>query len=290
MNIVEIVLLAISLSMDAFAVALCKGLALKKINLKSCAIVGLWFGAFQGLMPMLGYFLGSTFADKITSIDHWIASILLAIIGGNMIKEALEKDEEKVNDSLGFKTMLVMAIATSIDALAVGISLAMAGNVNIWEAVILIGVITFSLSAAGVKIGNVFGSRFEKKAQIAEYKCAKYRYATVSAVHASMHNINRCRGLHDLSAFHYLLMPFDMLFKQHEDYVALYEAADDREKPDFSLYYAMLAFIESETAKLESKLPHASDWEAVELTERMGGFRYAQVCLDEAWQKREVGA
>lgn len=110
-----------------------------------------------------------------------------------------------------------------------------------------------------------------KKEQIAEYKCAKYRYATISAVHASMHNINRCRGLHDLSAFHYLLMPFDMLFKQHEDYVALYEAADDSDKPDFSLYYAMLAFIADETAKLESKLPHASDWETVELTERMGG-------------------
>ena len=130
----------------------------------------------------------------------------------------------------------------------------------------------------------------EKKAQIAEYKSAKYRYATVSAVHASMHNINRCRGLHDLSAFHYLLLPFDMLFKQHDDYVALYEAADDSKKPDFSLYYAMLAFIADETARLESKLPHASDWEAVELTERLGGFKYAKVCLDEAWQKREVGA
>ena len=128
----------------------------------------------------------------------------------------------------------------------------------------------------------------EKKVQIAEYKCAKYRYATVSAVHASMHNINRCRGLHDLSAFHYLLMPFDMLFKQHEDYVALYEAADDSEKPDFSLYYAMLAFIADETAKLESKLPHASDWETVELTERIGGLRFAKACLDEAWDQRGV--
>ena len=127
-----------------------------------------------------------------------------------------------------------------------------------------------------------------KKEQIAEYKCAKYRYATISAVHASMHNINRCRGLHDLSAFHYLLLPFDELFKQHEDYVALYEAADNSDKPDYSLYYAMLAFIESETAKLESKLPHASDWETVELTERMGGLRFAKVCLDEAWSQREV--
>ena len=129
-----------------------------------------------------------------------------------------------------------------------------------------------------------------KKEQIAEYKCAKYRYATVSLIHASIHNINRCRGLHDMSAFHYLLLPFDELFKQHGDYLALYDAAADADKPDYSLYYAMLAFIESETAKLESKLPHASDWEAVELTERMGGFRYAQICLDEAWQKREVGA
>ena len=124
MNLAEIFLLAVSLSMDAFAVSLCKGLALKKIGIKNCAIVGLWFGSFQALMPMAGYFLGSTFADKITSIDHWIAFVLLAIIGGNMIKESFEKDGEKVNDSLGFKTMFVMAIATSIDALAVGVSFA----------------------------------------------------------------------------------------------------------------------------------------------------------------------
>ena len=170
MNIAEIVLLAVSLSMDAFAVALCKGLALKKINLKSCAIVGLWFGAFQGLMPMLGYLLGSTFADKITSIDHWIAFILLAIIGGNMIKEALEKDEEKVNDSLGFKTMLVMAIATSIDALAVGVSFAFTDFEPDWFvyiAFILIGVITFTLSSIGVKIGNIFGTKYKSKAEFA---------------------------------------------------------------------------------------------------------------------------
>ena len=170
MNIIEIVLLAVSLSMDAFAVALCKGLALKKINLKSCAIVGLWFGAFQGLMPLIGYLLGSTFADKITSIDHWIAFILLALIGGNMIKESLEKDEEKVNDSLGFKTMLVMAIATSIDALAVGVSFAFTDFEPDWFvyiAFILIGVITFTLSAIGVKIGNIFGTKFKSKAEFA---------------------------------------------------------------------------------------------------------------------------
>ena len=170
MNIVEIILLAVSLSMDAFAVALCKGLALKKINLKSCAIVGLWFGAFQGLMPMLGYFLGSTFADKITSVDHWIAFVLLALIGGNMIKESLDKDEEKVNDSLGFKTMLVMAIATSIDALAVGVSFAFTDFEPDWFvyiAFVLIGVITFTLSSIGVKIGNIFGTKYKSKAEFA---------------------------------------------------------------------------------------------------------------------------
>ena len=127
-----------------------------------------------------------------------------------------------------------------------------------------------------------------KKEQIAEYKCAKYRYATVSLIHSSIHNINRCRGLHDMSAFHHLLLPFDELFKQHGDYLALYDAADDADKPDYSLYYAMLAFIESETAKLESKLPHASDWETVELTERMGGLKFAKACLDEAWDQRGV--
>ena len=124
MSIAEIIILAVSLSMDAFAVALCKGLALKKITFKNCLIVGAWFGAFQGLMPLIGYLLGNTFAEKITSIDHWIAFILLALIGGNMIKESLSKEEECCDDSLGFKTMLVMAIATSIDALAVGVTFA----------------------------------------------------------------------------------------------------------------------------------------------------------------------
>lgn len=170
MNLAEIFLLAVSLSMDAFAVSLCKGLALKKIGIKNCAIVGLWFGSFQALMPMAGYFLGSTFADKITSIDHWIAFILLAIIGGNMIKESLDKDEEKVNDSLGFKTMLIMAIATSIDALAVGVSFAFTDFEPQWFVYIafaLIGVTTFTLSAAGVKIGNIFGTKYKSKAEFA---------------------------------------------------------------------------------------------------------------------------
>ncbi len=168
MGIIDVVVLAVSLSMDAFAVALCKGLALKKLNLKSCLIVGGWFGFFQGFMPLLGYLLGSAFADKITSIDHWIAFVLLAIIGANMIKESFEKDEEKVDCSLGFKTMLIMAIATSIDALAVGVSFAFTEfnpSWFVWVAFVLIGIITFTLSAIGVKIGNIFGTKFKSKAE-----------------------------------------------------------------------------------------------------------------------------
>ncbi len=170
MGIVELLFLAVGLSMDACAVSICKGLAMKKATLKEGAICGLWFGGFQALMPMIGFFLGSIFADTIKAVDHWIAFGLLGIIGFNMLTEALKKDEEceecKGAD-LSFKTMLVMAIATSIDALAVGISLAMVGDVNIFLAVTLIGVVTFLLSCAGVKIGNIFGSRFEKKAQAA---------------------------------------------------------------------------------------------------------------------------
>ena len=170
MGIIEVVILAISLSMDAFAVALCKGLALKKLNIKSCLIVGAWFGAFQGLMPLIGYLLGSTFASKITAIDHWIAFVLLAIIGGNMIKESLAKDCEKADDSLSAKTMLVMAIATSIDALAVGVSFAFTDFEPDWFvyiAFVLIGIITFTLSAIGVKVGNIFGTKYKSKAEFA---------------------------------------------------------------------------------------------------------------------------
>ena len=156
--------------MDAFAVALCKGLALKKITSKNCMIVGVWFGAFQGLMPLIGYLLGNTFAEKITSIDHWIAFILLALIGGNMIKESLSKEDECCDDSLGFKAMLVMAIATSIDALAVGVSFAFTDFSPDWfvyVAFILIGIITFTLSSIGVKIGNIFGTKYKSKAEFA---------------------------------------------------------------------------------------------------------------------------
>ncbi len=170
MGISEIILLAVSLSMDAFAVALCKGLALKKIDIKSCLTVGCWFGSFQGLMPLIGFLLGSTFADKITSIDHWIAFVLLAIIGANMIKESLSKEEECVNCSLGAKAMLGMAIATSIDALAVGVSFAFTDFEPDWfvyVAFVMIGVITLTLSAIGVKIGNIFGTKYKSKAEFA---------------------------------------------------------------------------------------------------------------------------
>lgn len=166
----ELFLLAVGLSMDAFAVSICKGLSVKKARLKEMAACGVWFGGFQALMPLIGFFLGALFYNAISSFDHWIAFALLALIGGNMLREAFSKEEE-CEDCQGadfsFKTMLVMAIATSIDALAVGISLAMAGNVNIWLAVALIGVITFLMSGIGVKIGNVFGAKFEKKAQMA---------------------------------------------------------------------------------------------------------------------------
>lgn len=170
MSIFEAILLAVSLSMDAFAVALCKGLAIKKINFKKCLIVGAWFGSFQALMPLAGFLLGSTFADKITAVSHWIAFVLLAIIGGNMIKESFEKCEKPLDDSLGFKTMIVMAIATSIDALAAGVGFAFTEFNPPWFVYItfiLIGIITLSLSAIGVKIGNIFGTKFKTKAELA---------------------------------------------------------------------------------------------------------------------------
>ena len=168
----ELFLLAVGVSMDAFAVSICKGLALKKATLGGMATVGGWFGGFQALMPLLGFFLGTLFAAAIEAVDHWVAFALLGIIGINMLKEAFERNEcccccEEHNADLGVKTMFVMAVATSIDALAVGISLAMAGGVNIWLSVLLIGLTTFSFSAAGVKIGSLFGAAFEKKAQLA---------------------------------------------------------------------------------------------------------------------------
>ena len=170
MGIGELFLLAVGLSMDAFAVSVCKGLAMPRATFKGQMTCGVWFGGFQALMPTIGFFLGAMFADAIVTFDHWIAFGLLAIIGANMLKEALENDCdccEGHDADMSVKTMFVMAVATSIDALAVGISLAMAGNVNIWMAAVLIGITTCVLSAMGVKIGNIFGSRFEKKAEAA---------------------------------------------------------------------------------------------------------------------------
>ena len=144
----ELVVLAVGLSMDAFAVSICKGLALQRVSWKECCIAGLWFGGFQALMPLLGYLLGTQFEQFVTSVDHWIAFVLLGIIGGNMIREALSKDEDKLDGSLAFKAMLLLAIATSI-------------------AVALIGSITFVISAAGIRLGNVFGLRYKRKAEFA---------------------------------------------------------------------------------------------------------------------------
>ena len=170
MGIGELLLLAVGLSMDAFAVSVCKGLALRRATFQAEITCGVWFGGFQALMPLIGFFLGTLFAVAIQAVDHWIAFGLLAIIGVNMLKEALSHEEEcgcENRADLSVQTMLFLAVATSIDALAVGISLAVVGNVNIFFAVTLIGICTCILSMLGVKIGNVFGSRFEDKAEIA---------------------------------------------------------------------------------------------------------------------------
>ncbi len=169
MGLIELFILSVGLSMDAFAVSICKGLSLKKVTFKECGKVGLYFGGFQGGMPLIGFILGVQFKDYITSIDHWIAFILLSFIGINMIRESMEKDnegeiadlaevavgKEEVNQ-LGFKSMVMLAIATSIDALAVGVTFAFL-QVDIVPAVLFIGIVTFILSSIGVKVGNVFG-------------------------------------------------------------------------------------------------------------------------------------
>ena len=165
MGLIELFLIAVGLSMDAFAVSVCKGLAMPKCTFKKVAIVGLWFGGFQALMPAIGYILGAQFQEAIASIDHWIAFVLLALIGGNMIHEALDNDEEEADASLDVKTMFLLAVATSIDALAIGITFAFL-KVNIIPAVCFIGIVTFIISFAGVKIGNVFGARYKNKAEI----------------------------------------------------------------------------------------------------------------------------
>lgn len=167
MDLIELFLIAVGLSMDAFAVSVCKGLAMPKCTFKKAAIVGLWFGGFQALMPAIGYILGAQFQEAIASIDHWIAFVLLALIGGNMIHEALDNDEEEADASLDVKTMFLLAVATSIDALAIGITFAFL-KVNIIPAVCFIGIVTFIISFAGVKIGNVFGARYKNKAEIVD--------------------------------------------------------------------------------------------------------------------------
>lgn len=166
MGLVELFILAVGLSMDAFAVSICKGLAGGQVGVREMGLAGIWFGGFQALMPVLGYILGASFADYITAFDHWIAFALLALIGGNMIKEAFSEEEEEVSNSFGIRTMFVMAVATSIDALAVGITFAFL-KVNIVAAAIFIGCTTFVFSAAGVKIGSVFGTRYKSRAEMA---------------------------------------------------------------------------------------------------------------------------
>lgn len=168
MSMFGLFLIAVGLSMDAFAVSICKGLSMGKISVKKVVTVGLYFGVFQGMMPLAGYFLGSQFSARITAFDHWIAFVLLSIIGGNMIKESLAGEECEQcgrEDTLGFSEMLPLAIATSIDALAVGVSFAFL-QVHIISAVSFIGITTFVLSVVGVKIGNVFGTRFKSKAEL----------------------------------------------------------------------------------------------------------------------------
>lgn len=170
MDLITLFTLALGLSMDAFAVSICKGLAIQKLTVKKSAIVGVWFGGFQALMPAIGYMLGIQFRDKITAIDHWIAFILLGIIGVNMVRGAVcdskGDNSEESNESLAVREMFVLAVATSIDALAVGITFAFL-NVNIFAAVSFIGVITFIFSMIGVKIGNVFGTKYKSKAELA---------------------------------------------------------------------------------------------------------------------------
>lgn len=165
MRFAELFILAVGLSMDAFAVSICKGLSIRKLELRHALIVGAWFGAFQALMPAIGCLLGSAFAERIESVDHWVVFVLLGLIGGNMIREALGKEEEEADPSLAPVAMLLLAVATSIDALAVGVTFAFL-RVDIVPAVALIGVCTFAISAVGVKVGNVFGSRYRAKAEL----------------------------------------------------------------------------------------------------------------------------
>ena len=166
MSLLDIVILSVGLAMDAFAVSICKGLSVEKAEAKGYLAVGIWFGLFQAIMPLIGYFLGSAFEKTVDSVDHWIAFILLVLIGASMIKEAFSKSEETKNASFSFKTMFVLALATSIDALAVGITLALTPQkLNIFVSVGIIGLITAFISVAGFKVGNLFGSKYKSKAE-----------------------------------------------------------------------------------------------------------------------------
>lgn len=167
MSLAELFIIAVGLSMDAFAVSVCKGLAMNRMNWKHAGIIGLYFGGFQALMPLLGYLLGVNFKNAIASIDHWIAFVLLSFIGINMIREALSKEEDECpTDDVSVQTMTMLAVATSIDALAIGVTFAFL-NVQIVPAISFIGITTFTLSIIGVKIGNVFGTRYKSKAELA---------------------------------------------------------------------------------------------------------------------------
>ena len=166
MGLWELFILALGLSMDAFAVSICKGLGLGKIQAKHMCLAGAWFGGFQALMPLIGFFLGRFFAQAVTAYDHWIAFVLLAFIGGKMIWEALEGEEESVDAAMDVRTMFLLAVATSIDALAVGVTFAFL-EVNILPAVLFIGATTFVCSALGVKVGSVFGAKYKEKAELA---------------------------------------------------------------------------------------------------------------------------
>ena len=165
MGFFELFLLAVGLSMDAFAVSVCKGLSTRKLSMRHYLIIGAWFGGFQALMPTVGYFLGSAFQKYIESIDHWVAFILLCLIGGNMLRESFSKEEEHTDASFGVKSMALLAVATSIDALAVGVTFAFL-EVSILPAVSLIGCTTFCLSLMGVVVGNFFGARYKKRAEL----------------------------------------------------------------------------------------------------------------------------
>ncbi|MDO4812897.1 MAG: manganese efflux pump MntP family protein [Eubacteriales bacterium] len=165
MSLLELFLVAVGLSMDAFAVAICKGLSMKRIDKKYMFLIALFFGGFQALMPLFGYFLGSQFAAYIERVDHWVAFVLLALIGGNMIKESQEEAEEESFEGISYKELFLLAVATSIDALAVGITFAFL-QVNILPAVTLIGATTFVLSLVGVLVGNVFGARYKSRAEM----------------------------------------------------------------------------------------------------------------------------